>query len=232
MMNPERKCKIKIVENGPYIVTGSVPLYEKIIVSKGKITELEDGRKLPQAEKYALCRCGESKNAPFCDGAHVKAGFEGAEKASRDKFEDRAIVIEGPDLDLLDDHRCAFARLCHKKDGKAWRLTKNSDNPELREEAITAASECPAGRIVAYTKTGEALEIEYEPSIEILQDPEQHASAPISVKGYIPIEASDGYTYEIRNRVTLCRCGKSKIKPFCDASHIAIDRLRAVGFVV
>ena len=232
MMTHAKKCKIRIVKNGPYIVTENVPLYEKIIVSMGKITELKDGRKLPQAEKYALCRCGESENAPFCDGTHGKVSFNGVEKASREKFEDRAKLIEGPNLDLLDDHRCAYARLCHKKDGKAWRLTKNSDNPTFREEAIIAASECPAGRIVAYDKTGKAIEPEYEPSIEILQDPEQKASAPISVKGNIPIESSDGYTYEIRNRVTLCRCGKSKIRPFCDASHIETDRLRAAGFVV
>ena len=34
--------------------------------------------------------------------------------------------------------------------------------------------------------------------------------------------AEDGYRYEVRNRVTLCRCGASKIKPFCDGSHAAI----------
>ena len=40
------------------------------------------------------------------------------------------------------------------------------------------------------------------------------------VKGGLRIESSDGTNYEIRNRVTLCRCGKSKNKPFCDSSHV------------
>lgn len=231
-MNHEKKCKIKIIENGPYIVTGNIPLSEKIIVSKGKATELEDGHELPQTEKYALCRCGQSETAPFCDGNHVKVGFKGAEKASRETFEDRAKLVEGPNLDLLDDQRCAYARLCHKKEGKAWRLTKNSDNPAFREQAIISASDCPAGRIVAYNKAGKALETDHQPSLEILQDPEQQASGPISVKGNIPIESSDGYIYEIRNRVTLCRCGKSKNKPICDASHIETHRLKAAGFDV
>lgn len=221
MINNEKKCKIKILKNGPYIATGNVPLSEKIIVSKGEINEFRDGRKLPQAEEYALCRCGESKNAPFCDGSHEIVGFIGTEKASREKYEDRADLFEGPELDLLDDNRCAFARFCHREDGKVWGLTKNSDNPKFREEAIIAASECPAGRLVAYDKTGKAIEPYYEASIEILQDPEKEASGPIFVKGNIPIESSDGYTYEIRNRVTLCRCGKSRNTPFCDATHIS-----------
>jgi len=222
MMNHEKKCKIKILECGPYLVTGNVPLSEKIIVSEGKLKKFKNGRKLPQAEEYALCRCGRSKNAPFCDSSHEKVGFIGIEYASTEKFEDRAELIEGPELDLLDDNRCAFARFCHREDGDAWGLTKNSDNPKYREEAIIAASECPAGRLVAYDKTGKAIEPKYEPSIEILQDVEKEASGPIFVKGNIPIESSEGHTYELRNRVTLCRCGGSRNSPFCDATHISI----------
>ncbi|HEY8910215.1 MAG TPA: CDGSH iron-sulfur domain-containing protein [Desulfosporosinus sp.] len=215
--------KIKILKNGPYIVTGNVPLSEKIIVSKGKINVFMEGRELPQAEQYALCRCGKSNNAPFCDGSHEKVGFDGTEKASRETFEDRADLTEGPDLDLLDDNRCAFTRFCHREHGKVWELTVKSDHPIYREEAIIAATECPAGRLVVYDKAGKAIEPEYEPSIEILQDPEKGASGPIFVKGNIPIESSDGETYEIRNRVALCRCGKSRNKPYCDATHITMN---------
>lgn len=230
MLNHEKKGNIKILKNGPYIVTGNVPLSEKIIVSNGKINEFKDGCDLPQAEEYTLCRCGESKNAPFCDGSHEKVGFIGAEKASRETFEDRAELFEGPNLNLLDDNRCAFARFCHREDGKVWELTENSDNPKYRNEAIIAASECPAGRLVAYDKTGKAIEPEYAPSIDILQDSEKEVSGPIFVKGNIPIESSDGYIYEIRNRVTLCRCGKSKNTPFCDATHISKKYLDHLTF--
>lgn len=218
----KQECKIKIVKNGPYIVTGNVPLSEKVITSKGKGYEYKEGRLFPQAEDYALCRCGKTKNPPFCDGSHELAGFDGTETASRATYLERASVQVGPDLDLLDDERCAFARFCHREDGNVWDLTEKSDNPNYREEAIQAASDCPAGRLVAMDKEGNLIEPEYEPSIEILQDPERRVSGPIFVKGNIPIESSKGFTYEVRNRVTLCRCGKSSIRPYCDATHVSI----------
>ena len=217
--------KIKITENGPYIVTGNVPLHEKIIVKKGKGYEYNDGRVLPQAEEYYLCRCGKSKNAPFCDGTHTTFNFTGTETASRAKYEDRADLLKGPGIDLLDDDRCAFARFCHSDKGNTWDLMENSDKPEYRDKAIKTAGDCPTGRLTAIDKTGRVIEPEYEPCIDIIQDPEEGVSAGIFVKGYIPIEAADGELYEIRNRITLCRCGKSYNKPFCDATHVVTEYL-------
>jgi CDGSH-type Zn-finger protein len=67
--------KIKIIQNGPYLVTGNIPLSEKIITLKGNSYELKKSRKLVQSERYELCRCGKSKNKPFCDATHVPSGF-------------------------------------------------------------------------------------------------------------------------------------------------------------
>jgi len=212
--------KIKIIKDGPYIVTGKVPLSEKIIKSHGHVNEFAEGCKFPQKEEYTLCRCGHSKSAPFCDGSHVDAGFDGTETASKEKFDKRAEFIEGEEIDLLDDGRCAFARFCHREDGDVWQLTENSGDPKLKEQAIKAAYECPSGRLVSVDKHGKKIEPEHEPSIEIIQDPEKLCSGGLFVKGNIPIESADGDTYEIRNRVVLCRCGKSMNKPFCDAMHV------------
>ncbi|WP_407308068.1 CDGSH iron-sulfur domain-containing protein [Desulfosporosinus sp. SB140] len=217
-----QKCKIKIVRNGPYLVTGNVPLSEKIIEPKGKSYEYEMGHSFHEAKEYALCRCGKSENSPFCDGSHEVSKFDGTESASREKYTDRASKQEGPNLDLLDDDRCAFARFCHREEGSVWELVDHSDNPKYREEAIKAASDCPAGRLVAVDKEGNLIEPNLEPSIEILQDPERRVSGPIFVKGNIPIESSENFTYEVRNRVALCRCGKSRNKPFCDATHVSV----------
>ncbi|MDR1702171.1 MAG: CDGSH iron-sulfur domain-containing protein [Sporomusaceae bacterium] len=213
--------RIKIVKNGPYLVSGGIPIREMFITPEGHHYTLQEGRILPQAEKYALCRCGASKNAPFCDGAHAKIGFDGTETASREPYRKRvADVTSGSTMDLLDDNRCAFARFCHTDRGDIWNLTVRDSDSQNREAAIKSAQECPAGRLVMVDKDGKELEEAFTPEIIIMQDPQKRVSAGIYVKGPVTIEAVDGTTYEVRNRVMLCRCGKSKNKPFCDAHHV------------
>jgi len=212
--------KIRIIKGGSYLVTGNIPLVEKLIIPVGNHYEFQTGQEYPRQAEYALCRCGHSKHMPFCDGCHEKIGFIGNETASRMNYADRAERIEGPRLTLLDDNRCAFSRLCHRELGKVWDLVDRSDDAACREEAIRGANECPAGRLVVLDQEGRELEENFEPSIEILVDVAKNVQGPVYVKGRIPLEASDGTIYELRNRMTLCRCGNSIRKPFCDASHV------------
>jgi hypothetical protein len=46
-------------------------------------------------------------------------------------------------------------------------------------------------------------------------------SGPLWVHGGIGVIGADGFAYEVRNRVALCRCGASRNKPFCDGSHVS-----------
>ncbi|MEM6931870.1 MAG: CDGSH iron-sulfur domain-containing protein [Myxococcota bacterium] len=50
--------------NGPLLLKGNF----RIVASSGRVAW--------EGEKAALCRCGHSKNKPFCDGAHRDAGFD------------------------------------------------------------------------------------------------------------------------------------------------------------
>jgi CDGSH-type Zn-finger protein len=219
------KMRIKIIKNGPYEVSGGVPLSKKVIARMPDgvlgLKKIKDYHP-ENPDKYYLCRCGRSGTMPFCDGSHANPAFDGTEVADKRKYAARADLQVGPDLDLFDDNRCAFARFCHRQRGEVWTLTEHSGDPENRRQAIEGITECPAGRLVARDKDGNIIEKKFSPEIEIVEDPLKNCSAGIYVKGGIEIESADGTLYEVRNRVALCRCGHSRNMPFCDASHVSI----------
>ena len=68
-------------------------------------------------------------------------------------------------------------------------------------------------------QAGKLIEPKFGKSIGLVEDPAMGVSGPLLVLGEIPVESADGKIYRLRNRITLCRCGKSKNKPFCDSSH-------------
>jgi CDGSH-type Zn-finger protein len=216
------KCKIKVSKDGPYLVSGGIPLTEQIISTdaEGTPNEWRAGDKHPSRGSCALCRCGQSRSKPFCDGTHLRVNFDGTETASQKPYLDQAKEIDGAALKLTDaENLCASARFCHRA-GQIWNLIPRSDNSEAKRIAVEEAGDCPSGRLVVWDKkTGRAIEPEFERSIGLVEDPQVGVSGPIWVRGGIPVESADGKTYEIRNRVTLCRCGKSSNKPFCDSSH-------------
>jgi len=219
-------AKIKIHKDGPYEIEGKLPLDQLIIVKdkEGYSVKYKKGKKLSEKENYELCRCGKSKNKPFCDGTHHKIKFKGTETASRDKFVKQAAKIVGSNLILYDvESYCFGAGFCHSKGGTVWESTRNSNQKSSRALAVKEACLCPSGRLVACDKkTKKPIELKFTPSISILEEPDKGVSGPIWVKGGIEIISADGKKYEIRNRVTLCRCGKSSNKPFCDGTHVEI----------
>jgi len=215
--------KVKITKNGPYLVSGNIPLDKARIIgdAEGTPTKWEFGEKYPVRENYSLCRCGSSQKKPFCDSAHVRANFDGTETGSRKPCLEQAETTYGPDLDLTDaEPLCAIARFCHRA-GDTWTLTEHSDDPISKEIAIQEACDCPSGRLIAWEKgSGEPYEPKFEPSISVVEDTVQKVSGPLWIKGGIPVEAVGGFQYEIRNRMTLCRCGRSGNKPYCDGAHV------------
>lgn len=221
---PKNTPKIKIIKNGPYLVSGDLPMAKQIIVSdsKGVSVRWKEGKHYLRKEKYLLCRCGHSHSKPYCDETHKEIGFDGTETASQKKYLKQAETIDGRNLKLTDAvELCASARFCNRAGG-VWKLTKESDNPKSKKIAIQEACDCPAGRLVAWNKkTRKAIEPKLKLSIGLVEDPENKVSGPIWARGGIPIESAGGTQYEVRNRATLCCCGKSKNKPFCDGAHIS-----------
>jgi CDGSH-type Zn-finger protein len=223
MSEHNRSASIQVTTNGPYLVTGALPLAEQFIVTneQGESVDYRDGRKYSTGAQYALCRCGHSKNKPFCDGSHVQAGFDGTETATHMRYLEQAETFDGPTMSLTDvKGLCAYARFCDPK-GRIWNLIRETDKVEARTAVEYEAGHCPAGRLVAWEKlTGDPIEPPFKQSIELIEDTKKGVSGPIWIRGKVPVISADGRVYEIRNRVTLCRCGRSANKPFCDASHV------------
>lgn len=217
--------KIKVTKDGPYEVSGGVPLLEEEIVcdESGDPLNWKKTKDFPTKPEYLLCRCGKSKNKPYCDGSHIKGEFDGEEVADPTRiFFDMAQTYEGPLVDLHDaEELCSGAGFCYRSGG-TWDLTEYNDKIS-KELAIQQSCDCPSGRLVIEDKKKGVIETEFEEVISIVQEPEIGMSGPLWVKGKIEIESASGSQYEKRNRVTLCRCGKSNNNPFCDRTHHQIE---------
>lgn len=68
-MAESEKIVITPTDNGPYHVQGRI----RLITAGGREIEVED--------EAWLCRCGGSRDKPFCDGTHSEIGFRAAEAA-------------------------------------------------------------------------------------------------------------------------------------------------------
>jgi CDGSH-type Zn-finger protein len=212
--------RIKINARGPYLVLGGVPLVRRYpaMTAYGEPMEWDavgvDGYDIPVEGSYELCRCGQSRNMPFCDQTHEQTGFEGDLKGDRRLSAERRKSFEGSGFQMTDDGiLCANAGFCGTRLTKVWKMIQRSDDPEVRARLLRMVESCPSGRLVAWTEDGRALEPEFQPSIAVVPD------GPFWVRGGIALQAPDGFVYEVRNRMTLCRCGHSRNKPFCDGSH-------------
>lgn len=225
MKNASTQVRVTVSKDGPYLVSGGIRLSEQIIGvdEEGGSERWIEGKTFPAQKTYALCRCGHSKTKPFCDGTHARIAFDGEETASRKPYARQARVLDGPAMQLQDaESLCAFARFCDPN-GQVWNQVNTSDRPAVRALLIPQVGNCASGRLVARDKaSNKALEPHLPVSIGLVEDPARACSGPLWLRGGIPVVAAGGFEYEVRNRVTLCRCGQSKNKPFCDGTHAAI----------
>jgi len=214
--------RVRICEDGPYEVVGSPPLVRTAQVETefGEPVGWEDPTLIDAPAEFDLCRCGRSSRKPFCDTSHETTAFDGTEVADRRSRAERVRVLKGDGVVLTDDiSLCTHAGHCADRSTDVWEMIRRTSVPEVRARLQHMVDLCPSGRIAhAAAADAEPDEPELEPSIAVIRD------GPLWVRGGIPVESSDGTTYEVRNRVTLCRCGRSSNKPFCDGTH------KVVGF--
>jgi len=189
--------------DGPYLVRGEVEL------------TADGGAPVAHEAVFALCRCGGSKNKPFCDSTHKANGFSGARIADGAKDKVRSYVAPGI---TIHDNRSICAHAAHCTDGSPT-VFKYGEKPWIDPAGAPPAAtletirRCPSGAL-SYTVEGEAGPANSGPArITVTKD------GPYAVIGDCELLDAHWAQGAPRDRYTLCRCGASKNKPFCDGSH-------------
>ena len=224
--------KIVVRKNGPYLVYGMVPLVHRtqVVSEYGEPLTWRSDFAYPTREVYALCRCGRSSKMPFCDGVHAKVAFDGTETADTRATAERQRTYEGSTRIVvkIDQSLCMESGFCGTRHAHVEHLVTQTQDPAVRSLVIAMIERCPAGALTYAIEPGEP-DIEPDLPCQVAVTTEITSQGPIDgplwVMGGIPVERADGQPFEVRNRVTLCSCGKSKSKPLCDGTHRPCDPL-------
>ena len=219
--------RIVIKKDGSYWVQGNVPLVRKtqIVSEYGEpLTWKHEGALETEEGEYWLCRCGQSKDKPFCDGSHRRVHFDGTETADTGMSADRRGTFRGGRRIIVqkDQSLCMEAGFCGMVKAGLAEYVAASEDTSARSLVIAMVERCPSGALT-YRIEADAPDVEPDLPRQIADTTEITSDGPIAgplwVTGGIPIMRSDGQPFETRNRVTLCNCGASSTKPLCDGTH-------------
>jgi CDGSH-type Zn-finger protein len=192
--------------NGPYLVRG--------------VTNLVNSKRdvLPTEPQMALCRCGGSFNKPFCDGTHARIGFESKKLVGRNP--DRLDVYPADGYDVCDNRGiCQHSGFCTDELPEVFRLGKEpfvDQKAAAPQRILQQTKRCPSGALsFNFTdpqKNNAQKPVSNRPEITVSKN------GPYRIKGGIMLDA-EFLQGASREHYTLCRCGGSKNKPFCDGTH-------------
>jgi CDGSH-type Zn-finger protein len=210
--------RIEVLPGGPYRVSGAGLVRMRRVVGEDGVKRWERRPELPHGDVFDLCRCGRSATKPFCDGSEVGSGFDGTERAQPAPPPERRMRMGDGPVVLTDDPRlCSHATMCMAARTDVWILAEHTTDPEQRALLTSMVERCPSGRL-AYLLPPDPDPVEepLAPEVAVLDD------GPLWIRGGIPVRGAEGVRYEPRNRATLCRCGGSRMKPYCDGTHTRI----------
>lgn len=208
----KEKPKIACLPNGPYyLLNDTMPkAIPNIQTSKGGSCSTITG--------VALCRCGGSNNKPFCDGTHGKNGFTD-EKLADGSLDERTDYV-GKKITIHDNRGiCAHAGYCTDNLASVFRLKKepwiDPDGAAVKE-VIETIKRCPSGALSYTVDNVEHRDQDREPMVTVTKD------GPYAITGGIELLEQSLGEGASNEHYTLCRCGGSKNKPFCDGTHWSI----------
>ena len=199
-----KKPEITFTKNSPYLVADM----DKV-VSKDKA--------FPLRKVTSLCRCGQSKNMPYCDGSHVAAQFNGEKEEDRCGYAKKTYQGQGITV-FFNPGLCAHVGICLRRLPQVFDLEKRpwiNANGADKEEIIATIEKCPSGALTYSLVDGPHAINCPENSIKITKN------GPYECSGQILLKDDNNTADELdaKERYCLCRCGKSKNKPLCDGQH-------------
>ena len=179
----------------------------------------DQGQTYSHPSGVALCRCGESAGKPFCDGSHGAIHFN--ERKESDGHMDRRKSYQGQKIVIHDNrHICSHAGYCvNELPGVFDRCARPWVNPDGAEVAaiIAVIEKCPSGALSYSIEGVEHRDLEREPTVIVTQD------GPYCLVGGVEVVGHEPRAQEVsQEHCTLCRCGSSRNKPFCDGNHAEI----------
>ncbi len=202
---------VMVVPRGPYLVRGQIAVFD----TTGQM-RLHNG-------VCVLCRCGGSRTKPFCDGTHARIGFDGTESADHRLMTGRRRAYPTPDgVTVYDDRsRCAHFGQCTDRLPSVFGVSEDAfvaPGAASSAQITQVVSGCPSG---ALTYTTTTTPVDDASTVETHEDASIHpiVDGPYRVRGGVEVLGIGKAAYERRERQTLCRCGQSRNKPFCDGSH-------------
>jgi CDGSH-type Zn-finger protein/multimeric flavodoxin WrbA len=191
-------------KNGPLIVQGC----EQLVSGA-------DGSAYAVRDTIALCRCGSSAKKPFCDGSHARAGF--TDEKDPDRLPDARDDYAGDAVTVHDNRGiCSHAGYCTDGLPAVWRQHTEpwiDPNAASAADVIETIKKCPSGAL-AWTAQGEE-HASWNAERRILVMP----GGPYAIQGGADLAGVEWGAGASREHFTLCRCGKSKNKPFCNGAH-------------
>lgn len=201
--------KIACLPNGPYyLLNEQAP---RVIPNIRKST----GDPCSTVTGVALCRCGGSNNKPFCDGTHGRNGFRD-EKLS-DGSLDKRVNYAGKNITIHDNRGiCAHAGHCTDNLSTVFKLDQEpwiDPDGATVDDIIQTIRKCPSGALSYSINNVEHRDQDRPPMVTVTKD------GPYAITGGMELidqPRGEGASLE---HYTLCRCGGSKNKPFCDGTH-------------
>ena len=174
-----------------------------------------DGAVFDLKPVMALCRCGTSKNKPFCDGSHNEIGFDTC--PAEDRTPDILQAFESKDITVhYNKLLCSHAGECGKRLKSVFDTSRTPWIDPAQgnvDDIIAVVQACPSGAL-SYGLPGGPVQhaIGGAPGILIEQN------GPYRVTG-IPFASARQASGACSDKYVLCRCGASKNKPYCDGTH-------------